>query len=158
MSEIRAEKRINHPSDVFRVGQQVRAQVLAIDKEKRQLKLSVKQMEPSSLDEYLAERKAGDVVSGRVLEVKGDVARVELGEGVVGTARLTGTKPKEPQAASDGGNLDLSALSSMLSARWKSGPASGTTSTSESATAGQIRSFRITRIDLEKKQIELEQV
>jgi small subunit ribosomal protein S1 len=157
VSEISAEKRINHPSDVFRVGQSVRAQILAIDKEKRQLKLSVKQMAPSSLDEYIAERKAGDAVSGRVLDVKGDLARVELGEGVVGTCRLTGTKSNEQQVAATG-NLDLSALSSMLSARWKSGPASGSSSKSEQPAAGQIRSFRVARIDAEKKQIELEQI
>jgi small subunit ribosomal protein S1 len=158
VSEISVEKRINHPSDVFRVGQSVRAQILALDKEKRQLKLSVKQMAPSSLDEYIAERKAGDAVSGRVLDVKGDLARVELGEGVVGTCRLTGTKSNEQQAPATTGNLDLSALSSMLSARWKSGPASGSSSKSEQPAAGQIRSFRIARVDAEKKQIELEQI
>ena len=35
VSEISAEKRINHPQEVLRVGQVVKAQVLALDTEKR---------------------------------------------------------------------------------------------------------------------------
>ena len=40
VSEISADKRINHPQDVLRAGQVVKAQILAIDPEKRQIKLS----------------------------------------------------------------------------------------------------------------------
>ena len=53
---------------MLRAGQVVKAQVLAIDTEKRQIKLSMKQLIPTSIDEYIAEHKAGDVVSGRVVE------------------------------------------------------------------------------------------
>src|ERR1039458_8118122 len=42
VSEISAEKRINHPQDVLRAGHVVKAQILAIDPEKRQIKLSMK--------------------------------------------------------------------------------------------------------------------
>src|ERR1019366_5169489 len=40
ISEISAEKRINHPQEVLRIGEVVKALVLAIDTEKRQIKLS----------------------------------------------------------------------------------------------------------------------
>jgi small subunit ribosomal protein S1 len=73
---------------VLKVGQVVRAQVLAIDPEKRQAKLSMKQLVPTSLDEYVAEHKAGDVVSGRVVEQREGAATVELGEGIRVTCRL----------------------------------------------------------------------
>src|SRR5260370_37207661 len=79
ISEISAEKRINHPQDVLRVGQQAKAQVREGDKAKRQLRLSIKQMAPSSLDEYLAEHKEGDVVTGRMIEVSGGFPRAQLG-------------------------------------------------------------------------------
>ena len=82
ISEISAEKRINHPQDVLKTGQIVRAQVLAIDLEKRQIKLSMKQLIPTDLDEYLEEHSIGDVVSGRLIECTGDNAIVELGEGI----------------------------------------------------------------------------
>ncbi len=82
VSEISAEKHIHHPQDVLKVGQVVRAMVLAIDAEKRQVKLSMKQMVPTSLKEYLEEHKEGDGVSGRVVEQSGERATVELGEGI----------------------------------------------------------------------------
>jgi len=47
----------NHPRDVLREGQQVKALVLAIDSEKRQIKLSMKQLIPTSIDEYIAEHR-----------------------------------------------------------------------------------------------------
>ena len=43
VSEISAEKHIHHPQDVLRLGQVVKAQVLEVDKAKRQLRLSMKQ-------------------------------------------------------------------------------------------------------------------
>jgi small subunit ribosomal protein S1 len=53
------------------------------------------------------------------------------------------------------GKVDLKSLSSMLKARWKNGtPAS--TSKPEALQAGQIRSFRITRLDVAAKRIDLE--
>ena len=45
ISEITPDRRLNHPSDVLRAGQVVQAQVLAIDPEKRQIKLSMKQLD-----------------------------------------------------------------------------------------------------------------
>jgi len=155
VSEISAEKRINHPRDVLKVGQVVKAQVLAIDKEKRQLRLSMKQLVPSSLDEYIAEHKEGDVVTGRVTEASGQEARVELGEGVQAICRVTGpASPKqEPQPAAA---ADLSALTSMLSARWKGGSTSTATAQSQVLATGQIRSFRITKLDATAKQIAVE--
>jgi small subunit ribosomal protein S1 len=51
--------------------------------------------------------------------------------------------------------LDLSALGSMLQARWKgSAPAGG--AEPEAARTGQIRKFRITKLDPAAKRIELE--
>ncbi len=154
VSEISADKRINHARDVFKVGQRVKAQVLSVDKEKRQLRLSIKQMLPSSLDEYIAERKQGDVVSGRVLSVSGNVAQVELGEGVQGTCRISRSQTESLQQ-SRSETLDLSALTSMLSARWKSGAMPASAHKTE-LLPGQVRSFRISSIDAQAKRIDLE--
>jgi small subunit ribosomal protein S1 len=161
VSDLSAEKRINHPSDVLKLGQPVKAQVLEVDTEKRRVRLGIKQMVPSSLDEYIAEHKPGDVVSGRMMEVSGGYVRVELGEGVVGTCSMTSeakaTPSSTPQAAPAEAKADLSSLSSMLKARWKGGSSSsGSGSKLEAARAGEIRSFRITRLDPEAKKIELE--
>ena len=155
VGDITAEKRINHPQDVLKVGQAVKAQVLELDIEKRRLRLGMKQLIPTSLDEYIAEHKEGDVVTGRMVEVSGNRARVELGEGVQAACRVAGAEaaPKEEKAAE--AKTDLSSLSSMLAAKWKSGQAAGG-SQRESLRSGQIRSFRIVKLDPASKKIEVE--
>jgi small subunit ribosomal protein S1 len=154
VSEISAERRINHPRDVLRAGQTVKAQVLAIDKQKRQLRLSMKQLVPNSIDEYIAEHKQGDTVSGRMMEVAGQNARVELGEGIHATCWISQSGKLQAEAKPDA-PADLSALTSMLSARWKSGSVRSE-GKPESVSAGQIRSFRIKKLDAATKQIEVE--
>jgi small subunit ribosomal protein S1 len=160
VSEISAEKRINHPQDVLKAGQTVKAQVIDLDPAKRTARLSIKQMAPSSLDEYIAEHKAGDMVSGRMKEVSGSLAQVELGEGVVGSCRMTEPTSQEKDAAAAdrpaAAKADLSSLSSMLQARWKSGASPASIDKAHAAQAGQIRSFRIVRLDADAKKIELE--
>jgi small subunit ribosomal protein S1 len=158
ISEISAEKRLNHPSDALRLGQIVKAQVLAIDTEKRQLRLSIKQLVPSDLDEYVAEHKEGDVVSGRVVNVSGGSARVELGEGIQAGCDLTKaakTTSAQGASASASGKADLSSLGSMLEARWKTG-GPVVSSKPEEVRAGEIRKFRIAKLDAAAKKIELE--
>ncbi|MCU1319668.1 MAG: ribosomal protein, partial [Edaphobacter sp.] len=93
VSEISAEKRIERPQDVLRAGEQVKAKVLEVDKEKRQVKLSLKQMVPTGLDEFIAEHKTGDIVTGRLIEVYDRSATVELGEGILATCEITRQSP-----------------------------------------------------------------
>ena len=157
ISEITAEKRINHPQEVLKIGQVVKAQVLAVDAEKRNIRLSMKQLIPSGLDEYIADHKEGDVVTGRMLEVSEGNARVELGEGVQGTCRMKAASPvveREPPAPATV-KADLSSLGSMLQARWKSG-APASEAAPEAGRTGQILKFRITKLEADPKKIELE--
>jgi small subunit ribosomal protein S1 len=135
--------------------------VLAIDQEKRQIKLSIKQLAPTGLDDYLAEHKPGDLVTGRIVDVPDDSskgeARVELGEGVYASWQLGGSEaqPRTPQDASPA-KADLSSLSSMLQARWKGGTSTSGNAKDQGVAAGQIRSFRIAKLDAAAKRIELE--
>jgi small subunit ribosomal protein S1 len=154
VSEISAEKRINHPQEVLKVGQVVKAQVLAIDKERRLLRLGMKQLVPTSLDEYIAEHKEGDMVTGRMIEISDGHARVELGEGILGTCAILAQSPAKEKARAES-KADLSALSSMLTARWKGGAAAGAAKPG-AIHAGQIRSFRIAKLDAATKKIELQ--
>ena len=153
VSDISAEKRISQPADVLRVGQLIKAQVLAIDLEKRQMRLGMKQLVPTGLDEYIAEHKEGDVVTGRLMDDSGRQSRVELGDGIHADCK---NKPGKESAVETPkpAKADLSSLSSMLQARWKTG--SGGPPQAEPARAGQVRSFRITRLDQSAKKIEVE--
>jgi small subunit ribosomal protein S1 len=156
VSDISAEKRINHPQDVFKVGQTIKAQVLEIDSQKRRLKLGIKQMVPTSIDEYIAEHHEGDVVSGRVIEISGTSAQVQLGEGIQALCRISSSPGQGDNPAKKSSNTsDIASLTSMLKARWKSG-AVAQESQPQLAYVGQIRSFRISSLDRESKKIDLE--
>ena len=170
ISEITAEKRINHPSDILRVGERVKAQVLEIDREKRQLRLSIKQMVPTGLDEFIAEHAVGDVVTGRIIDIDraSNTARIELGEGIVAPCAvppLETTGDSATQAIS-GGPVDISQLGSLLSSKWKtanesSKPVKGSKpaiSDSKLLAAGQVRSFRLVELNPETKKLALELV
>jgi small subunit ribosomal protein S1 len=152
VSDITAEKRISQPAEVLRVGQVVRAQVLAIDLAKRQMRLGMKQLVPTGIDEYLAEHNEGDVVTGRLVDDAG--GRAELGEGIHASCRAAAAKAPVPTDEPTSTKADLSSLSSMLQARWKSG--SSPTPKAEPARAGQVRSFRIVKLDRAAKKIEVE--
>ena len=151
VSEISAEKHVNHPQDVLRVGQLVKAQVLEIDKAKRQLRLSMKQKTSVTVAEYIMEHAPGSTVTGRIVGVEQGVARVELGEGIEGLCSVESVVAETPAG---GGPVDLSQLSSMLKARWKGG-ATGGVAKPEALNAGQIRSFRIKPLEPDAQKIDL---
>jgi small subunit ribosomal protein S1 len=155
VSDISAEKRLNHPQDVLRVGQNVKAQVLALDIEKRRLKLGMKQLVPTSIDEYLVERHVGDVVSGRVAELSGGSGSIELGEGIRAICRISSGQQKDSASGQTGAaSGDVKSLSSTLAAKWKSGAVAE--AAKPELSLGQIRSFRITKLDPAAKKIEVE--
>lgn len=167
ISEITAEKRLNHPSDVLRVGQVVKTVVLEIDRDKRQLRLSMKQAIPTGLDDFLLEHSVGDTVTGRIIDIDhlSNIARVELGEGILATCEVPPADPTDapftpPTSAAP---VDLSQLGSLLSSRWKTAhadakpvarPANATASTGAPA-AGQVRTFKLTELDAAAKKIGL---
>lgn len=152
VSEISPEKRIQHPADVLRVGQVVNALVIGLEPEKRQMKLSLKQLVPTGLDEYMAEHKEGDLVTGRLMDESGGQGRVELGQGIYAACNMKAAAAAAPEAAKPTKG-DLSSLSAMLQTRWKTGSATAKT---EPPRAGQVRSFRITHLDQTAKKIVVE--
>jgi small subunit ribosomal protein S1 len=154
VSEITADKHVHHPQDVLRIGQVVKAQVLEVDKAKRQLRLSMKQRTSVTVEEYLAEHPVGSVVTGRILDVSHGLARVELGEGIEGVCQ-TSTASGIAETPVAAGKVDLSSLSSMLQARWKGGVSSGAAKP-EVIGAGQIRSFRIGKMEPDARKIDLQ--
>jgi small subunit ribosomal protein S1 len=167
ISEITAEKRINHPSDVLRVGETVKALVLDIDKEKRQLRLSMKQAIPTGLDDFLLEHAVGDTVTGRIIDIDhlSNTARVELGEGIIAAATIPAADPTDALSTppTTAGPVDLSQLGSLLSAKWKTADALTkpapksvpSTPIAGAPTPGQVRTFKITTLDVPTKKITL---
>jgi small subunit ribosomal protein S1 len=152
IGDITAEKRLNHPNEVLKQGEMVKAVVLEADKERRRLRLGIKQLQPTSIDEYIAEHTAGDKVSGRIMDLSATKARIELGEGVVGHCKLTPQKSAESSVSSS--KADLSSMSAMLASKWKSG--GGSQAEPNALKVGQVISCKISSLDAAQKRIELE--
>ncbi|MEO8025608.1 MAG: 30S ribosomal protein S1 [Bryobacteraceae bacterium] len=154
IGDISREKRLEHPSEMLKVGQVVRAQVLELDETRRRVRLGMKQLEPippSSADEYIAEHKVGDKVTGRIVDASSARAKVQLDEGVSGYCALGGGAAQASKAAAA---ADLSSMTALLTAKWKGG--GGGSSEPEPIKAGQIRSFKISGLDAAQKKIDLE--
>ena len=156
VSEISAEKHIHHPQDVLRMGQMVKVQVLEVDKAKRQLRLSMKQRTSVTVDEYLAEHPVGSVVTGRILEVAQGLARVELGEGIEGVCR-TGAEEPGAEATRQRGQSGFVCAELHVESALERRPQHGAAKP-EAMNAGQIRSFRIAKMEPDARKIELELV
>ena len=153
VGDITREKRIQHPKDVLNVGQTVKAVVLELDKEKRRIRLGMKQLEPTSADTFITEHQVGELLTGRVVEVHPGNIKVELGEGV--HARCKGKEDVGGgHAAQAASNVDD--LAAMLASRWKSGAGSGGGSSKDNVRVGQIRRFKITAMETAHRRIEVE--
>ena len=158
IGDISNEKRLEHPKDILKVGQVVKAKVLKLDTAERRIRLGLKQLEPTRTDEYLAEHNVGDKVTGRVVDASATRAKVELGEGVMAECKLSPPPaPVEEKKAEAAPAADINSLSAMLKTRWKEGKSTPETKTDPNAVrGGQVRNFRIVAIDAEKKRIDLE--
>jgi len=155
ISDISREKRLNHPREMLTLGQVVRAAVIEVDKERRRIKLSMKQLEPTTIDHFIGEHKAGELVTGRVVDASKETAKVELGEGVFATCKLPKAEAEPVAAELVRDKADLSSLTAMLSSRWKQG-GGVTPAGKEVVRAGEIRSFRIVEMDAAKKRVLVE--
>lgn len=84
VSDLSWTKKIKHPSEVLKKGQNVKAVVLRIEPEGQRISLGLKQLETDPWEDYLAVTKVGDVVRGKVVRLAPFGAFVELREGVEG--------------------------------------------------------------------------
>lgn len=153
VADITREKRVEHPKDVLSVGQTIQAAVTEFEADRRRIRLSMKQLEPTSADHFIGEHQVGEVVTGRVADVSDGRVKVQLAEGVTGICKLA-KAAGAASAAGGGGKADVSSLSAMLSARWKEG--AGEANDKATPRVGQIRQFRIVTLDAAQKRIDVE--
>jgi len=93
-----AWSRVNHPSEVLHVGQEVEVQVLSVDKEKKKIALSIKRAEVDPWTTVAQRYNVGQVVTGVVTKIApfGAFARIEDGiEGLIHLSEVgAGMDPK----------------------------------------------------------------
>jgi small subunit ribosomal protein S1 len=88
ISEMSWTKRINHPSEVMTIGQEVEVAVLAIDTDKQELSLGLKQTEANPWDKVEEKYKALQQVKGKVRNTTSYGAFVELEDGIDGLLHI----------------------------------------------------------------------
>ena len=86
-----AWSRVNHPSEVLKVGQKVEVQVLSVDKEKKKIALSIKRAEVDPWTTVESRYVVGQTVTGTITKIApfGAFARIEDGvEGLIHLSEL----------------------------------------------------------------------
>ncbi len=84
ISEMSWTKRINHPSELVSIGDQIEVQVLNINKEKQEISLGMKQVQPNPWDKVAERYPPGTVISGVVRNLTNYGAFIEIEEGIDG--------------------------------------------------------------------------
>jgi len=92
-----AWSRIEHPKDLYKVGQQVEAQIISIERDR--ISLSIKRLQPDPWLESIKKYQVGQIVKGKVTKVMPFGAFVELDPeiyGLVHSVELSTEEVKDP--------------------------------------------------------------
>jgi small subunit ribosomal protein S1 len=89
ISDISWTRRIKHPSEVYKKGQEVQAVVLNIDKDSERFSLGIKQLTSDPWDEIPRKYKPGTRVTGTVTNVTDFGLFLELEEGIEGLVHIS---------------------------------------------------------------------
>jgi small subunit ribosomal protein S1 len=89
ISEMSWVRRVSHPSELVSIGDAVEVQVLTINKEKQEISLGMKQVQPNPWDQVARRFTPGAVVTGTVRNLTNYGAFIELGEGIDGLLHVS---------------------------------------------------------------------
>ena len=81
--------RINHPSEMLRISQEIEVQILDVDREKERVSLGLKQMTDNPWEDIEAKFPIGSNVKGRITKLLPYGAFVELQRGVEGLVHVS---------------------------------------------------------------------
>lgn len=122
-------KRINHPSEVLKVGQKVKVKVLDLDRERKRISLSLRELEDDPWDEIVGKFREGQLVEGTITKL------TKFGA----FARLAGTEDYDIE-----GLIHISELSDQRINHPR-----------EVVQEGETLTLRLIRIDSERRRIGL---
>lgn len=89
VSDLSWTRKVNHPSEMLKKGQEVEAVVLGIDKANQRISLGMKQLETDPWSEIDSRFKVGDVVKGKVAKIASFGAFVELEGDIDGLVHIS---------------------------------------------------------------------
>src|SRR2546426_589371 len=89
ISDMSWTKRLKHPSEMLKKGDDVDAVILKIDSENQRLSLGIKQLQPNIWEEFFKTYSVGDLVTGRIVRLTDFGAFVEISEGIEGLVHVS---------------------------------------------------------------------
>ncbi|HLJ09826.1 MAG TPA: 30S ribosomal protein S1, partial [Planctomycetaceae bacterium] len=89
ISEMSWTKRVNHPSELVQIGDQVDVVVLGINKEKQEISLGMKQTTPNPWDQVAQRYPVGAEIEGTVRNLTNYGAFIEIEEGIDGLLHVS---------------------------------------------------------------------
>jgi len=89
VSDMSWTRKINHPSEMVKKGDEIDAIVLDVDPEQQRISLGMKQLSVDPWDEIDTHFKIGDLVHGKVNKITSYGAFVELNEGIDGLVHIS---------------------------------------------------------------------
>ncbi|HEV8059427.1 MAG TPA: 30S ribosomal protein S1 [Gemmataceae bacterium] len=89
ISEMSWTKRINHPSELVSIGDHIEVQVLNINKDKQEISLGMKQVQPNPWDKVADRYPQGTVITGTVRNLTNYGAFIEVEEGIDGLLHVS---------------------------------------------------------------------
>lgn len=89
ISEMSWTKRINHPNEMVSIGDQIEVQVLNINKDKQEISLGIKQVQPNPWDKVAERYPPNTQVEGVVRNLTNYGAFIEIEEGIDGLLHVS---------------------------------------------------------------------
>ncbi|MEL7500272.1 MAG: 30S ribosomal protein S1 [Planctomycetota bacterium] len=89
ISEMSWVKRVNHPSELVNIGDEIQVSVLGIDKSGEQMSLGMKQTQDNPWDKVAEKYPTGTEITGKVRNLTNYGAFIELEEGIDGLLHVS---------------------------------------------------------------------
>ncbi|MBR6437304.1 MAG: S1 RNA-binding domain-containing protein, partial [Thermoguttaceae bacterium] len=81
--------RINHPSEMLKIDDQIEVKILSIDREKEKISLGLKQKQPSPWEQVAEKYPVGSKVKGTIVSITNYGAFAKLEEGIEGLIHIS---------------------------------------------------------------------
>jgi len=107
-------KKINHPSDVLKTGDEIEAIILSIDVEKEKLSLGIKQLEGDIWEDFFERQKIGDIVNVKIVRIVDFGVFVEITPGIEGVVFVSELSEKKIENPSDAFSVGEERLAKIL--------------------------------------------
>ncbi|MFO7726339.1 MAG: 30S ribosomal protein S1, partial [Oceanipulchritudo sp.] len=106
VSDMSWTRKINHPSEMVKKGDEIDAIVLDVDPGQQRISLGMKQLSNDPWDEIDTHFKIGDLVQGKVSKITSYGAFVELNEGIDGLVHISQLSEERVEKVKDVLNVD----------------------------------------------------